>query len=77
MGSSDPLPVGFEIRFGSLNFQDTGNDYIMRITNRDELHLWRSTGPGSVPVTPAADAPTPTQVDAASPSATRRRRRSD
>jgi hypothetical protein len=21
MGSSDPLPVGFEIRFGSLNFQ--------------------------------------------------------
>jgi hypothetical protein len=27
MGSSDPLPAGFEIRFGSLNFQATGNDY--------------------------------------------------
>jgi hypothetical protein len=24
MGSSDPLPAGFEIRFGSLNFQATG-----------------------------------------------------
>jgi hypothetical protein len=32
MGSSDPLPVGFEIRFESLNFQDTGNGYLMRIT---------------------------------------------
>jgi hypothetical protein len=31
----------------------------MRITNRDELHPWRSTGPGPVPVTPAADAPAP------------------
>jgi hypothetical protein len=37
MGSSDPLPAGFEIRFGSLNFQATGNGYLMRITNRDEL----------------------------------------
>jgi hypothetical protein len=25
MGSSDPLPAGFEIRFGGLNFQATGN----------------------------------------------------
>jgi hypothetical protein len=25
MGSSDPFPVGFEIRFGSLNFQAMGN----------------------------------------------------
>jgi hypothetical protein len=25
MGSSDPLPAGFEIRFESLNFQATGN----------------------------------------------------
>jgi hypothetical protein len=33
MGSSDPLPTGFEIRFGSLNFQATGNGYLMRITN--------------------------------------------
>jgi hypothetical protein len=38
MGSSDPLPAGFEIRFGSLNFQATGNSYLMRITNRAELH---------------------------------------
>jgi hypothetical protein len=29
MGSSDPLPAGFEIRFESLNFQGTGNDYLM------------------------------------------------
>jgi hypothetical protein len=26
MGSLDPLPAGFEIQFGSLNFQATGND---------------------------------------------------
>jgi hypothetical protein len=49
MGSSDPLTAGFEIRFGSLNFQDTGNNYLMRITNRDELHPWRSTGPAQCP----------------------------
>jgi hypothetical protein len=52
MGSSDPLPAGFEIQFGSLNFQATGNSYLMRITNRDELHLWRSTRPGPMPATP-------------------------
>jgi hypothetical protein len=34
----------------------------MRITNRVELHPWRSTGPGPVPVTPAADALAPVQV---------------
>jgi hypothetical protein len=56
MGSSDPLPAGFEIRFGSLNFQATRNGYLMRITNRGELHLWRSTRPGPVPVTLTADA---------------------
>jgi hypothetical protein len=38
MGSSDPFPAGFEIRFGSLNFQAMGNSYLMRIINRDELH---------------------------------------
>jgi hypothetical protein len=37
MGSSDPFPVGFEIWFGGLNFQTTGNDYLMRLTNREEL----------------------------------------
>jgi hypothetical protein len=41
MGSSDPLPPGFEIRFESLNFQATGNDYLMRLTNREELRAWR------------------------------------
>jgi hypothetical protein len=76
MGSSYPLPVGFKIRFGSLNFQATGNDYLMRITNRNELHPWWSNGPGPVPVTPTADAPAPAQADATSPSAPRRRRRS-
>jgi hypothetical protein len=72
MGSSDPLPAGFKIRFGSLNFQATGNDYLMRITNRDELRPWRSTGPEPVPVTPAADAPVPAQADTAGPSAPQR-----
>jgi hypothetical protein len=76
MGSLDPLPARFEIRFGILKFQATGNDYLMRITNRAKLHPWRSNGPGPVIVTPAADAPAPAQVDAAGPSANRRRRRS-
>jgi hypothetical protein len=74
MGSSDPLPAGFKIRFGSLNFQATGNGYLMRITNRAELHPWWSTGPGQVPVTPTADAPALAQADVAGPSAPRRRR---
>jgi hypothetical protein len=72
MGSSDPLLAGFEIRFGSLNFQATGNGYLMRITNCDELHPWRSTRPGPVAVTPGADAPALAQADAAGPSAPRR-----
>jgi hypothetical protein len=76
MGSSDPLPAGFEIRFGSLNFQATGNGYLIRITNRNELRSRRPTGPGPVPVAPAADAPVPAQADAAGPSAPRHRRRS-
>jgi hypothetical protein len=76
MGSSDPLPVGFEIRFGILNFQATGNGYLMRITNRDQLHPWRSTRPGPMPATPATDTPVPAQADVAGTSAPRRRRRS-
>jgi hypothetical protein len=59
MGSLDPLPDEFEIRFGSLNFQATGNGYLIRITNRNELHPWWSTGPGPVPATLGADAPAP------------------
>jgi hypothetical protein len=76
MGSSDPLPVRFEIRFGSLNFQATGNGYLMRITNRDELRARRQTGADPASVAPAAHAPTSTHVDAAGLSAPRRRRRS-
>jgi hypothetical protein len=74
MGSSDPLPAGFEIRFESLNFQATGNGYLMRITNRDELRTRRSTGPGLVPITPAVDAPAPARADAADPSVPQCRR---
>jgi hypothetical protein len=48
MGSSDPLPARFEIRFGGLNFQATGNDYLMRLTNREELRARRQAG--SAPV---------------------------
>jgi hypothetical protein len=76
MGSSDPLPAGFEIRFGSLNFQATGNGYLMRITNRDELRARQQTGLVPVPAAPVAATPTPASTDAAGPSAPRRRRRS-
>jgi hypothetical protein len=76
MGSSDPLPAGFEIRFGSLNFQATGNGYLMCITNRDELRARRPTGPDLVPVAPTAGALASAQVDAADPPAPRHRRRS-
>jgi hypothetical protein len=63
MGSSDPLPAGFEIQFGSLNFQATGNGYLMRITN-----------PASI--APATHTSVSAPVDAAGPSSPRRRRRS-
>jgi hypothetical protein len=76
MGSSDPLPAGFEIRFVSLNLQATGNGYLMRITNRAKLHPWRSTGPGLVPAMPTPNAPAPGQEEAAGPSAPQCRRRS-
>jgi hypothetical protein len=74
MGNSDPVPAGFKIRFGSLNFQATGNGYLMRITNCDELHPWRSTGSGPIPATPANDAPAPAQAAAASASTPQCRR---
>jgi hypothetical protein len=76
MGSSDPLPAGFEIRFGSLNFQAMGNGYLMCITNGDELCARQPTEPGSAPAAPAADTPASTQTDVAGPPAPRRRRRS-
>jgi hypothetical protein len=76
MGSSDPLPAGFEIRFGSLNFQATGNGYLMHLTGREELRAQRQAR--SVPVATAriAVTSTPASTDAAGPSAPRRRRRS-
>jgi hypothetical protein len=76
MGSSDPLPAGFEIRFGGLNFQATGNDYLMHLTNRVELHARRQAGSTPVSATRVAATPTPASTDAAGPSAPRRRRRS-
>jgi hypothetical protein len=76
MGSSDPLPARFEIRFGSLNFQATGNGYLMRITNREELRVRRQAGSVSVAATCVAATPTPASTDAAGPSAPRSRRRS-
>jgi hypothetical protein len=76
MGSSDPLSAGFEIQFGSLNFQATGNDYLMRLTNCEELSARRQAG--SVPVAAAriAATPMPASTDVAGPSAPWRRRRS-
>jgi hypothetical protein len=75
MGSSDP-PARFEIRFGSLNFQATGNGYLMRLTNRDKLRVRRQAGSVPVPTAPVAATPTPASTDAAGPSAPRCRRRS-
>jgi hypothetical protein len=76
MGSSDPLPTGLEIRFGSLNFQATGNGYLMLLTNREELRARRQAR--SVPVAAARVATTQTLAgtDAAGSSASRHRRRS-
>jgi hypothetical protein len=76
MGSSDPLPAGFEIRFGGLNFQATGNGYLMRLTNREELRARRQAGSAPVPATRTTTAQTPAGADAAGPSTPRRRRRS-
>jgi hypothetical protein len=76
MGSSDPLPAGFEIWFGGLNFQATGNDYLMRLTNREELRARRQAGPAPIAVAHVAATPTPASTDAVGPSAPRRRRRS-
>jgi hypothetical protein len=76
IGSSDPLPAGFEIRFGGLNFQATGNGYLMRLTNREELHARRQAGSTAVPAARAATTQTLAGTDAAGPSTPRRRRRS-
>jgi hypothetical protein len=76
MGSSDPLPAGFEIRFGGPNFQATGNDYLMRLTNRKELRRRRQAGSAPVAAARVATTPTPASTDAAGPSTSRRRRRS-
>jgi hypothetical protein len=72
MGSSDPLPDGFEIRFGSLNFQATKNSYLMHLINREELRARRQAG--SIPVATArvAAMPAPASADVAGPSAPRR-----
>jgi hypothetical protein len=68
MGSSDPLPSGFEIRFGGLNIQATGNDYLMHLTNRKELRARRQAGSTPVTVARVAATPTPASTDAAGPS---------
>jgi hypothetical protein len=74
MGSSDPLPVGFEIWFGGLNFQATGNGHLMRLTNREELSARRQAGSAPVASARVATTPTPAGTDAAGPSAPRWRR---
>jgi hypothetical protein len=76
MGSSDPLPAGFEIRFGVLNFQATGNDYLMHLTNREELRARRQAGSVPAVTAHAIATQTPAGTDAAGPSTPRRRRRS-
>jgi hypothetical protein len=55
MGSSDSFPAGFETQFGSLNFQATGNGYLMCLTNRNKLHPWQLVGLGPMPTTLVTD----------------------
>jgi hypothetical protein len=76
MGSSDPLPAGFEIRFGGLNFQATGNSYLMRLTNREELRAQRQARSAPVAAAHIATTPAPANTDVAGRLAPRRRRRS-
>jgi hypothetical protein len=76
MGSSDPLPAGFEIQFGGLNFQATGNGYLMCLTNREELHARRQAGSAPVTAARVTTTQTPAGTNAAGPSASRRHRRS-
>jgi hypothetical protein len=76
MGSSDPLPAGFEIRFGDLNFQATGNGYLMRLTNREELRARRQARSAQAPAARTTPAQAPAGTDAVGPSTPRRRRRS-
>jgi hypothetical protein len=71
MGSSDPLPTRFEIRFGGLNFQATGNGYLMRLTNREELRARRQAG--SSPVATARAATTPATGAVGTPACSARR----
>jgi hypothetical protein len=76
MGSSDPLPAGFEILFGGLNFQATGNGYLMRLTNREELRARRQAGSAPVAAARVTATPAPASTDGAGPLASRRRCRS-
>jgi hypothetical protein len=59
-----------------LNFQATGNGYLMRLTNREELRARRQAGSAPVAAARVATTPTPASPDAAGPSSPRRRRRS-
>jgi hypothetical protein len=68
MGSSDPLPAGFEIRFGGPNFQATGNGYLMCLTNCEELRAQRQAGSAPVPAARTTTAQMPDGADAAGPS---------
>jgi hypothetical protein len=76
MGSSDPLPAGFEIRFGDLNFQATGNGYLMHLTNREEPRARRQARSAQTPAARTTPAQAPAGTDATGPSTPRRRRRS-
>jgi hypothetical protein len=76
MGSSDPLPAEFEIRFGDLNFQAMGNGYLMRLTNREEPRARRQARSSQTPAAHTTLAQAPAGTDAAGPSTPRRRRRS-
>jgi hypothetical protein len=76
MCSSDPLPAGFEFRFGGLNFQATGNGYLMRLAIHEELRARRQAGSAPVAAARVAATPTPASTDVAGSSAPQRRRRS-
>ena len=47
MGISDPLPAGYMIWFGSLEFRATGNDYLMELLSPDATRTLRLHQPGA------------------------------
>jgi hypothetical protein len=75
-GQLGPSPRRVRNPVRGPDFQATGNGYLMRLTNREELCARRQAGSAPVAAARVATTPTPASADVAGPSASRRRRRS-